>query len=201
MISLQNWLMLVNDFGRAVSVPLLVGGIALMLFGWRMPRLCVVLAYGVFGMFLTAWLFDLHDGPWWISVAGGCVLALASYWPIKHSVAGLGGLVGGGISMFAFQGLGFTDAALWGIGGLAFCAFSAFSYIHINHVLIGVTSLFGSVFVLTGLAVWTMAVPAFYGYLSSMANESSLVVPFCLVVPMVVSCFYQVGEMHRLMAD
>ena len=103
--------------------------------------------------------------------------------------------------MFAFQGYGFTDAALWGIGGLAFFSFSAFSYLHIKHVVIGVTSLFGSAFVVTGLAVWTMAAPSLYGHVSSLARENSLVVPFCLMVPMVVSCFYQVGEMHRLMAD
>ena len=201
MVSFHDWLTFITDLGRPVCIPLIVAGVGLMVFGWRMSRVCVVLAYGVFGAGVTASLVGRSGVSWWICLAGGAGLGLISYWPWRHAVAGLGGLIGGGITMFAVQGIGFSDAALWGAGILAFLAFGAFSYIHQQHVVIGVTALFGSAFVISGLAVCLKVLPALDGTVRSLAAESFFVIPFVLFVSTVVSCFYQVGEMHRLMAD
>lgn len=201
MVSFQDWLRFLNDLGRPVSIPLIVGGVGLMVFGWRMSRVCVMLAYGAFGAGITASLLGRSGATWWICLAGGAALGLISYWPWRYAVAGLGGLIGGGITMFAVQGMGFSDSALWGAGILAFAAFGAFSYIHQQHVVIGVSAMFGSVFVISGLAVCLTMLPVLDGTVRSLAGESFIVIPFFLFVPTVVSCFYQAGEMHRLMAD
>jgi hypothetical protein len=46
-----------------------------------------------------------------------------------------------------------------------------------------------------------MAMPILYGTVRAMASYSMIVVPFLLIVPTVMSCFYQVSEIHRIRED
>ncbi len=199
MLPLNDWLIFISELEGAVGVPFLIGGIALMVFGGRLSRVSVMLAYAVIGAALTAWLLGPQDVAWWAVVAGAAVPALISYWTVTQAVPILGGSIMGGMTMFAFGGMGFSPSALCGIGLFALIAFSAFSYLHREHVIIGVTAVLGSVLVVSGMAVWVSAFPGLYGHLRAMALESMFVAPFFLLVPTVASCLYQVGNMHRRM--
>ncbi len=46
-----------------------------------------------------------------------------------------------------------------------------------------------------------MSLPSFYGDVRAMATGSVIVLPFVLLVPTVMSSFYQAAEVHRLQAD
>lgn len=199
MLPLNDWLIFISGLEGAVGVPFLVGGIALMVFGARMSRASVMLAYAVIGATTTAWLLGPHDAAWWAVVAGAAVPALISCWTASQAIPVLGGLVMGGLTMFAFGGMGFSPSALCGVGLFALIAFTAFSYLHREHVVIGVTAVLGSVLVVSGMAVWVSTAPGLYGHLRAMALESMFVAPFFLLVPTVASCLYQAGNMHRRM--
>lgn len=197
MIPLEDWLVFISGLEGAVGIPFLVAGIGLMVFGARMSRASAVLAYAVIGGGLTAWLLGPQHVSWWGVLIGAAIPATIAYWTVAHAVPALGGLVMAGLTMFAFGGVGFSTAALWGVGMFAFIAFASFSFLHPHHVLVGVTAVLGSVLVISGMAVWVSAFPGFYGHVRSLVLESIFIAPFFLFVPTVVSCFYQVGDLNR----
>lgn len=201
MLPLNDWLVFISGLRGAVGVPLLIGGFGLMVFGARLSRVSVMLAYAVIGAAITAWLLGPQNATWWAVVAGAAVPALVSYWTAPQAIPVLGGLVMGSATMFAFGGVGFSLSALCAVGLFAVIAFTAFSYLHREHVLIGVTAVLGSVLVVSGMAVWVSAYPGLYGHLRALALESMFIAPFFLLVPTVASCFYQVSNLHRRLMD
>ena len=52
--SLNDWLAFLKSSNMIVGLPLLIGGAALMLFGWRMWRVSVVVAFGLGGLAIGA---------------------------------------------------------------------------------------------------------------------------------------------------
>ena len=200
MLFLEEWITFLSRLDRLGGVPLIVGGVGLMLLGWRMRRLSVGLAFGLIGAAATM-LLGSKDVPVWYAVAGGMVLASMSMWLADHAATVLGGLLGAGFTMISLGGVGFSGSALYAGGGLAFLAFAAFSYLHRPHVRIITTAFLGAVLAVSGLTVCVMAFPGLYGNLRSFSTANILVVPFFLFVPTVMSCLYQVGDMRRLMPD
>lgn len=196
---LNGWFVFISGLECAISVPFLVGGLGLMLFGARMSRMSVMLAYAVMGATATAWFLGPRDVAWWAIVAGGAAPAAISFWTTARATPILGGLVMGGATIFAFGGVGFSPSALIGVGLLAMIAFTAFSCLHREHVVIAVTAVLGSVLVVSSVAVWVSAFPGLYGHVRTLAMESMFVAPFFLLVPTVASCLYQSSTMNRRM--
>ena len=144
MLFLEEWITFLSRLDRLGGVPLIVGGVGLMLLGWRMRRLSVGLAFGLIGAAATM-LLGSKDVPVWYAVAGGMALASMSMWLADHAATVLGGLLGAGFTMISLGGIGFSGSALYAGGGLAFLAFAAFSYLHRPHVRIITTAFLGAV--------------------------------------------------------
>ncbi|MGB2987968.1 MAG: hypothetical protein WBE26_19035 [Phycisphaerae bacterium] len=198
---MEEWLQFLHSSHSAAGFPLVVGGAGLMLFGWRMWKICVILSFGLIGAVITSSLVGPCNDQWLYTVAGGVALGLLSYWPASHAVAVLGGLIGGGIVTHFLAGIGLSGTALWAAGGAAFIACTAFAFLNRQHVVIVVTAFLGAMLLVSGLAAWLMAMPGLYGTVRGMATGSAIVVPFLLLVPMVMSCFYQGAEVRRLNMD
>lgn len=200
MIPLSDWLVFIAGLDRAVGVPLLVVGAALMVYGGRLSHLSVVLGYAAVGAAVSAWILG-PDVAWWAVVVGAAVPALISYRIADRATPVLGGLIMGGATMFAFAGVGFSPSALWSVGLFALIAFTAFSYLNREHVLIGVSAVLGSVLVVVGMVVFVSAFPGLYGHLRALTLGSMFVAPLLVFVPTVISCFFQVGNMNGRMVD
>jgi hypothetical protein len=113
------------------------------------------------------------------------------------SVSLLGGLVGGGLVMKCFSLLGLAGTAFWISSAAALIACTAVSYLNRQHIIIIVTAFFGAFLLLSGIAAWVMGTTWLYGSWQSLVAESTLVIPFVLAVPTVMSSFYQIAEVHR----
>ncbi len=199
--SVQDWLSLLRNSHSATGFPLIVSGLALMMFGWRLWKVSVVLAFGVIGTMVGGFLIGPRDDQWTYAIACGVLLGLLSYWPVKYSIAVLGGVIGAGVTHFYLDRLGLTGGMLWGGSGAAFFACTAMAVLNRRHVVILVTSFLGAVLVLSGLTTWLMTMPMFFGTLRAMAAWSVIVVPFLVLVPTVMSCFYQMAEVRRLQVE
>jgi hypothetical protein len=171
-----------------------------MFFGWRMWRVCLVLSFGLIGMVIGAKLAGESSYQTVCSVGCGIVLGALSYKPADYALAVLGGLIAGGFVINAMVGAGLSGAVLWIAGGVALLACAAVAFLNRQLVVITVTSFIGAMLLVSGLAVFAMTFPAFFATLHSMAKGSMIVLPFLLLVPTVMSCFYQVAEIHRLNA-
>lgn len=200
-LSLQDWLVFLKTTDGLIALPMLLGGAVLMFFGWRLWKVCVVLSFGLIGVGVTAMLTDAADGQWVLPVLGGITLGVLSYFPAHYSVAFLGGLLGASGVLHFLGGFGFGGTIYW-IGGLVgLIGATAYAFINRRMVVILVTAFLGAVMLLSGLMVFVMLSPPLYGTFVSMASGSLFVVPFLLIVPTVMSCFYQIAEVNRLQAE
>ena len=196
--SVDAWLVFLKQSHSAVGVPLVVAGIALMFFGWRMWKLCVMLSYALIGAVIGALLVGPCDDQWLYALCGGAVLGLISYWPVNIAVTLLGGLIGAGVITFSLAEIGLKGTTLWTAGGIAMIACTAFAFLNRQQIVIVVTAFLGAALLMSGLATWIMQLPALYGTLRQMATGSAIVLPFILIVPTVMSSFYQTAEVRRL---
>lgn len=200
-VSVHDWISFLRDSHSAAGIPLIVGGLGLMLFGWRLWKVCVVLAFGLIGTLIAAQVIGPSDNQLTYALVCGMVLGLLSYWPVNYSVSVLGGALGALVAYFYLEDKGLSGGTQWGMIGAAFVACTAFAVINRRHVVILVTAFLGALLLLSGLTSWVMAMPDIYGTFRSMAAWSVIVVPFLVLVPTVMSCFYQMAEVRRLQVE
>ena len=196
--SLSDWLAFLKSSDMIVGFPLMVAGATLMLFGWRMWRVCVVIAFGLGGVAIGAGLAGSGTNQLWCAFGCGIVLAALSYWPVNYSLAVLGGVIGGATVMQLLNSMGAHGPISWILFALAALACAALAFINRQLVVIAVTSFLGAVLLISGLTVLVMSAPSLYGVV---ASHSAFAVPFGLLVPTVMSCFYQIAEVHRTNAS
>ena len=199
--SVQDWLSLLRDSHTATGFPLIVGGLALMLFGWRLWKVAVVLAFGVFGTVAAAVILGPRKDQLMYALGSGVFCALLSSWPLHYSVSALGGILGGMITYGCLSRFGMESAMLWGCSGAAFVACTAMSVLNRRHVVILVTAFLGAMLLLSGLMTLVMTNAGLFGTFRSMAAWSAIVIPFLVLVPTVMSCFYQIAEVRRLQVE
>lgn len=199
--SVSDWVAFLKNSDRAVGFPLVIFGLALMLFGWRMWKVTVVLAYGLIGAALGAIAAGQTGHQVLFAIGGAVVLAGISMYPVHQAVAVLGGLIGAGISHFYLKRVALNEIMHWSLCGAAFVAFTGFSVLGKQRVVIFVTAFLGAVLLMSGLATWMMSIQSFYGTVRALASNSMIVVPFLLLVPTVMSTFYQIAEVKRLQVE
>ena len=201
MISLEYWMVFLRRSDALIGVPLVLGGLALMLMGWRLWKVCVVISFALIGVGVgSAWAGD-DENQWIYALACGLALGAASLRPAKHAVAVLGGLIGSSLIMYVLVDKHITGTTLWLIGAAVFIGASAMAYLNRRMVVIAVTSVLGAGLLLSGIVAFLMASPRLYGTFSSMATNSLIVVPFFILVPTVMSCFYQIADVHKNQAE
>lgn len=208
--ALNDWLIFLRDSDPLLGVPLIVGGIALMLFGWRMWRECALLAFALIGYGIGAFylraevnsFFPGADKPAWMCGLP-CALALgAAAYPLAGlAVAVLGGLLGAGGAAYFLADLHVSGAVYWLTCGFAMVCAGGYTLINRRLVVIVVTAVIGAFLVLSGVTAVMMMSPGIYGTMRSIATGSVIALPFMILVPTVMSCFYQVAEVNRLQIE
>jgi len=197
----NDWLIILRDWGTIACLPLMIGGAGLTLFGWRLWKLCTMLAFGLLGVGL-GFHFGGEYEPTFVPMAGaGLLLAAVAFYLAKHAIGILGGLIGAALVLNVLALLRFEGPPFWIGGGVGFFAAVALSQINRRYVVIVVTAFLGAVLLISGIAAAVMAMPALYGTFRAMASYSGIVAPFLLAVPTVMSYFYQVSEVHRIRED
>jgi len=199
--SLGEWLSYLKDSGSMVGLPLIIAGAGLMMFGWRLWRFCVALAYGLIGAGAVAMFTESGPQQVWLALGCGLIAAIVSYWPAHHALALLGGMLGAWVSSSALEGMGLTGPPQWIACGVALIACGGVAFLNRQLVVIGVTAFLGASLVMSGLAALLMSNPSLYNTFYSMARGSVLMVSFMLLVPTTMSAFYQMAEVKRLNAE
>lgn len=199
--SVGDWVAFLRSSSNAIGFPLVIFGLALMLFGWRMWKLTVIMAYALIGAILGTIVAGQGEQQVAFAAIGAVLLAAVSVYPVHHAVAVLGGLIGASITHLYLNKLNLGEIMHWSLCGASFVAFTGFSFLGKQRVVIFVTAFLGAILLMSGLATWAMSMPAFYGTVRALASNSFIVVPFLLLVPTVMSAFYQIAEVRRLQVE
>lgn len=193
---------MIRDAGSLSGLPMMVAGVGLMIFGWRLWRFCVVLSYGLIAVGACLNWVPPDLSPTYYAIAAGILVGAISYLLASYAISVLGGLVGFGCVWYFMASILHLQGPMgWIISGVAFCAATAMSVLYRNHMVIFVTSFLGAVLFMAGLTAVLAVAPSMYGTFRSMASTSAIVIPFMVLVPTVMSFFYQVSEVHRLRAE
>ena len=194
--STHDWFTILQQMDPVTGIPLVLGGLTLMAFGWRLWKVCAALTFGLigYGVGMTA-----GEGPQqiWFGLGGAVLLGLVSFGPVKHVLALLGGIVGAGILALIIKGMGLNGPALWVAGGVALVCFTALSAINRRYVVILITAFEGAVLLTSGALALMASNSGMFSVVKNMALASAIVVPFILLVPTTMSFFYQVAEVRR----
>jgi len=193
----HDWISYLRDTQGAAAFPLIIAGVALMGFGWRMWKLCVVLSFAIIGGGVAMIYLPESSDRWLIAGAAAILLGAASYWPAQHAVSLLGGLIGAGAVMAYLGELGLTGMPLWCLAAAALVIATGYALIYRNKVVVLLTAFLGSALLVSGLIAMVMTSRSLYGWFNGLASESVIVAPFLLIVPTVMSCFYQMSESRR----
>ncbi len=193
---LQQWLLWLQD-ARAAAPLLVIAALILMLFGWRLWKVCVILSFGLIGAGLGAKFAGEGSSQWYYALIGTAILGLSGYMFANLAIAALGGLIGAGTILFFLNSLNLSHSILWALCAAGLLTGAAYALLHRQHLIVLVTSFLGAILLLSGLAAVAMNSTAIMSTLRSMARTSEIVVPFIILVPTVVSCFYQTSDMRR----
>lgn len=194
--TMNEWLIFLRSADALVCVPLLAGGGGLMVFGWRIWKTCVVLCFVVAGVVVGRELAGNASDRLLYASVGAVVCGALSYKSAEFAVSLLGGLIGTVIAAESLKMIGLTGMAFWLVVLAIFLSFSALAYINRQTVAVFVAAFLGAILVVSGIAVCVMLSPTTYGYFHSALLDSSLVLPFMLLVPTTMSCFYQISEVN-----
>jgi len=196
--SLMDWELFLRYSHGAATLPLVIVGIGMMLFGWRLWRFCVCASFGIIaGGFGVAYLTQVVGSAWLSFCICGGLVGLVCYRPATYLVGLLGGVLCAGTLCAYLGSLGISGTMLWALGAAALIAGTAYAFLNRGHVVIFVTAFLGAVALVSGLAALVMTVPSLDKAFGSMASYSYIVGPFLLLVPTVMSCFYQISEVRR----
>ena len=193
----ENWTHFLTDAGPGVAFPLVVGSLLLMGFGWRLWRFALALTYAV-GVGAAFYLYgrELPSVEIW---APAVVLAsaLLAYRLGLYALAGLGGLLGSAVltQWVAGWGLPFgANVAAMALGALVGCAVAA---LNLRQVCILLTAFEGAVLLVSALNVVLLASGGSFRSFANYATSSSFTAFFVVLVPAVMSCFYQMSDARR----
>lgn len=194
----DNWLIFLKQSNAVCGFPLVICGIALMFFGWRMWKICVMISFSLIGGMIGAGLAGGSGDQVFYAACGAIILGVGSCWPVNISIALLGGLIGSTIVMYSLGQIGLRGTSLWASGGVAMITCTAFAFQNRQEVVIVITGFFGAILVMSGLTAWIIPYPGIYTTLRGLISSSAIVLPFLLLVPTVMSSFYQSAEVRRL---
>lgn len=199
--SVNDWLTFLRFSDTVIGIPFVVAGIALMMFGWRLWRVCVMVSFAVIGTAVGTHVAVLvgasQNERILYSVGCAALLGICSYWPAKYALAVLGGLIGAGLLAQLTSSFKIHGNTQWLLLMMAFLGSSGYALINRQLVVVFVTAFLGAALALSGFTIFLMEFPSLYGTLRNLAAGSAVVGPFILLVPWTMSSFYQVAEVRR----
>ena len=194
---IREWILWLKQVDALAGIPLVVAALALMLGGWRIWKVAVVLTLGLLGLGVGVMLGDTPSEQQLYGAIGFAVVAAASFPPVFYAVAVLGGIIGAGLVNYLAEGMGLDGQVLWVITAIGLIVATALSFINLRQVIIAVTAVEGGVLLLSAVVAMLSKVPGPFNYFRQMAFETSIFVPFLVLVPAVVGAFLQAADANQ----
>ncbi len=201
-MSLRAYQLFLEQADPLVGLPLVVAGLLLMGFGWRLWKFCVVLSFGLIGWAVGVVISDASGSPDLLAPVGLFALGFVGFrWP-NQAVSLLGGIAGSFLVMNLLGVAALLDGAAWWVACIvALAVFTGVSVINRHLVVVFVTSIEGAMLLVSGMTLLCRFSPAIYGEARGLVSGSALVASFLLLVPAAVSVFYQISESNRSGTD
>lgn len=141
----------ITDLSWLHAVVAISVGIVYMLYGWRIFRVLVVIAFGLAGMFGGIIAGKQMGSEIWGGVIGLILMAIVAIPLMKWCVSVLGAVAGGIITGGLWYAFGLPDTYLWAGAVIGVVAGGLISFILLKVSVMLFTSLGGSLIMITGM--------------------------------------------------
>ncbi len=196
-LTVDDWMAFLRNAGALMAIPLTVGGLGVMLLGWRISRYCVAVALAAIGFFAVGARPGLGENAIVFMAAAAIVVAGLSYLRPKEAAPLVGGAVGAIVLILAVKGFGLHGPTLWPVGAAGFLGGTAWAAINRRMLTVVATSFEGAVLFVSGLAVLLMAIPSTAAQLTAMTADGTFVAAFALFVATAAASFFQMADVRR----
>lgn len=192
-----DWLIFLKDSETVLALPLVLGGLILMMGGWRFRKPWSVVTSGLVGAVLGFGLAARQSDRPVYAIVGAVITAAASWPSPRYSVSVFGGLLGMGL-VYVLFGQGIVDRRLqWLILGIAFFSMAGLSFINVRVTTVILTALQGAALVLSGLVILLTESPGLFKVFAGLSKQYVLFMPFLVLVPTMVGFFLQMGDVRQ----
>lgn len=193
----MQWITMLQQIDPLIGVPFVITGLSIMAFGWRVWKTLVVASFSLAGLLTPMLLVSDLGGALMYGAGAGLVLGVVSFCFSRAAVPVLGGLVGAAILGPVLEGIGLRGPALMAGMGLGFVCAAGMAVINQRYVIVLVTAFEGALLLMSGVAALMTSNANMFNTFQGMAAGNALVVGFCILVPTVMSFFFQISELNR----
>ncbi|MCP4590653.1 MAG: hypothetical protein GY842_07910 [bacterium] len=198
MISLQTYLMWLRGLDTLAGLPIILIGLAVMLGGWRMGRVCVILSCAAIGAGVGWHVAHVSSSPWLaLALGGGLVTGVLGFLLRAYAAPVLGGAIGAAVVMQLLIPFRLDGWPWWISFVLAFACAGALCMTNLRLVVIIITSLEGALLLVSGLVPIMTMWPGLLRFFESTNRVSWIFFPFMVLVPAIVGYFLQVADSRR----
>jgi len=180
-----------------LGVLMIGAGLVFVILGARIFRVLMAISLGCVGLVLGA---SLPLDPFWqmlAGVAGGIGLALASVFLVRLGVAALAGGWFAAAAMLVAGHLQARDDIVLIIGGLAFLAIAALTFVLYFEVIAAVMSFEGALLILAGLAICLSRYSAMWYHIRALLLETPALAAFLVLAGTVAGYYTQIAERQK----
>ena len=196
-VVVHDWVFYLQQQGVFLGLPLAVGGLLMLLGGWRLWKMATVVSFAALGFAGGLALAPDGKGAWMYGLLAAVAVGVASYPTAKYAIAVLGGVIGAAVVNYYLGGLNLDDRVIWMGTGIGFLGATALSFIDRRQVIIVVTACEGAMLFMSAVVAVMAQFPGTFTYFRNMAFETSVFLPFVLLVPTVIGVLLQMADANR----
>ena len=194
---MHDWIMFLRDAGPLTGVPLAVGGVLLVIGGWRVWKYAAVLSFALLGGIVGQVLAQTEQLSFtWIAV-GAIAAGLVGMVVRQYSSAVLAGVITGALAGSFLSSLHVGDIGMWIGIIIGLLGGGGWAYANRQQVISGITSVEGGALLVSGLAVMIAEWPTAHSFFSAILYRSPGMVVFFVFVPTVVGILLQHADEAR----
>ena len=175
-------------------------GVVYLLYGWRVFKVLVVIAFALIGMFLGIQVGSMAGEKMWGGVVGLIVFAIASVPMMRFAVSLLGGAAGAFVSAGIWHACSLPESYIWAGGLVGLVGGFLISFIIFKFAVILFTSLGGAAIMMIGLLellnlYLLHSEPESTGIYYIIYNNNWFL-PVCLIIPTAIGMLLQ-NRFHK----
>ncbi len=196
--SLRQWLAWVAEQDLGMGLLFAGGGLVFLIFGWRLFRHLITASLAILTAVVAVRLVPTEG---WDTVGlAAAVAILGGYIAVRFVRAGVALLAGGWMAALVLGVMGHLGAppgAAAVAAAVAFVAIGAMAFAAMRPCVAFVTSVEGTILLLTGLSILLAGFPDYWLFVSDAMEHNPVFLPFAILAGTVTGYYVQLADMQE----
>jgi len=197
-VSLRQWLAWVVEQDPGMGLLFAGGGLILLILGWRLFRYLITASLAILSAVVAARVVPTEG---WDTVGlVAAVALLGGYIAVRFARTGVALLSGGwtaALVLGVMVHLGAPPGAAAVAAAVAFAAIGAMAFAAVRPCVAFVTSVEGTILLLTGCSILLAGFPSYWVFVSDAIEHNPVFLPFAILAGTVTGYYVQLADMQE----